>query len=104
MTTTPPNASSSSPTEGNDGGGSPPAPPAESTEVPNAPGVEPAAGPGVARGLLKGCGCLLGLVILGVGVALLGKGEPASWGSALFGVVILVVIVGTSGLIGWWNR
>lgn len=97
MTTTPPSASSSSPTEGQD------------ADVPIAqgPGVDPslapASGNSAAR-LLKGCGCLFALVILGIGVALVGDGEPASWGSALFGVLILLIIVGSSGLIGWWNR
>ena len=53
---------------------------------------------------MKGCGCLLVLALLALGVALVGGGETASWGSALFGAVILLIIVGTSGLIGWWNR
>lgn len=97
MTTTPPSESSSSPTEGD---------PIDAP-IAQGPGVDPIApqdtGNSAAR-LLKGCGCLLSLIILGVGVALVGQGEPASWGSALFGVVILLVIAGSSGLIGWWNR
>jgi hypothetical protein len=52
----------------------------------------------------KGCGCLVVLIVLAVGVALVGGGEASSWGSALFGVVILIVLVGSSGLIGWWHK
>jgi hypothetical protein len=68
------------------------------------PDAAPDSSGGLGLKLLKGCGCLFVLVILAVGVAMLGDSEPASWGSALLGVVILLVIVGSSGLIGWWNR
>jgi len=98
MTTTPPSASSSSPTEPEAGPHDAAAPPG-AAEVPDASG-----GSGPAIKVLKGCGCLSALIVLAGGVALVGGGEPASWGSALFGVVILLIMVGSSGLIGWWNR
>jgi hypothetical protein len=76
----------------------------EPTAPADPPGAPVEAGSGAAAGLLKGCGCLFGLAVLALGVAVVGGGESSSWGSALFGVVILLIIVGSSGLIGWWNR
>jgi hypothetical protein len=84
-----------------------PIPPSESSSSPtDDPGTPPEAPPprNIPLKVAKGCGCLLVLIILAVGVALVGGGEPSSWGSALFGVVILIVMVGSSGLIGWWNK
>jgi hypothetical protein len=52
----------------------------------------------------KGCGLLLLCAVLGVGVAFVGKGEIASVGSAIVGVLFLVIILGSSGLTGWWHK
>ncbi len=90
MTRIPPSKSSSSPTEP-----AAPAPPDETA-------VEPARS--YAGAFAKGCGCLLITSVLGVGVALVGHGEVESWGSALVGVLFLVLIMGSSGLTGWWNK
>ena len=90
MTTTEPSGSSSSPTEPAAG-----APPAA-----DSPPQERAIGPAV----LKGCGCLLASSILAVGVAVVGRNDPASWGSALIGVLFLILVVGSSGLTGFWNK
>ena len=95
MTTIPPSESSSSPIE-----------PGSTASEPSAPS-EPPSEPSprnIPLTVAKGCGCLVVLVVLAVGVALVGGGEASSWGSALFGVVILIVLVGSSGLIGWWNK
>jgi hypothetical protein len=86
MTPISPNKSSSSPTE------------ATSPAVSEEPGRS--YGPIFA----KGCGCLLICIVLGVGVALVGKGEVASWGSAIVGVLFLVLVMGSSGLTGWWHK
>jgi uncharacterized protein HemX len=91
MTTIPPSESSSSPTE-----------PGSTPTEPSAPPEPPPKN--IPLAVAKGCGCLVVLIVLAVGVALVGGGEPSSWGSALFGVVILIVLVGSSGLIGWWNK
>jgi hypothetical protein len=86
MTATPPNESSSSPTE-----------PAAGAATPEA---ERSIGPIV----LKGCGCLMASSVLAGGVALVGNNDPASWGSALIGVLFLILVVGSSGLTGFWNK
>ena len=88
MTQTPPPKSSSSPTE----------------RAPEqaAPGQAPE--PNYARAFAKGCGWTTLAVVLGIGVVFVGKGEMASVGSALIGALFLILILGTSGLTGWWNK
>jgi len=54
--------------------------------------------------VLKGCGCLIASTVLAGGVALMGNNDPASWGSALIGVLFLILVVGSSGLTGFWNK
>jgi hypothetical protein len=83
MTETPPNESSSSPTE-------------------SAAAAD--AGSGIASKVAKGCGCLIASTVLVVGVALVGKGDMASWGSGIIGVLFLILVVGSSGLTGFWNK
>jgi hypothetical protein len=82
MTETPPNKSSSSPIEAS----------AEDE------------GAGIAGKVAKGCGCLIASVVLAVGVAVVGKGDKASWGSGIIGVLFLILVVGSSGLTGFWNK
>ncbi len=53
--------------------------------------------------VLKGCGCLTASIVLVVGVAIAGDGRPEAWGSAIAGLVILIMVVGTSGTNGFWN-
>jgi hypothetical protein len=89
MTTTPPSESSSSPTD-------PPGP----EPVVDPPAQERSIGPAV----LKGCGCLVASSVLAIGVALVGHNDPASWGSALIGVLFLILVVGSSGLTGFWHK
>lgn len=43
-------------------------------------------------------------VVLLAGVAWAGRGDVASWGSALIGLLILVMVLLTSGTTGWWDR
>jgi hypothetical protein len=90
MTPTEPSRSSSNPTDQADGALTP--------EVDADPGRS------YAPMFAKGCGCLLVCIVLGIGVAVGGRGELSSWGSAIVGVLFLVLIVGSSGLTGWWHK
>ena len=52
---------------------------------------------------MKGCGWTLLSIVLGVGVAVAGKGDFESVGSALAGIVILLLVLTSSGLTDFWN-
>lgn len=85
MTQTQPPKSSSNPTE----------PAQAQQEAPD---------PEYARKFAKGCGWTLMSVVLAVGVYVASKGDVASIGSALAGIVILIMVLGSSGLTGWWHK
>jgi hypothetical protein len=53
---------------------------------------------------MKGCGWTLLSIVLGVGVVIAGKGDFESVGSALAGVVILLLVLSSSGLTGFWSN
>lgn len=53
--------------------------------------------------VLKGCGCLTASIALVATVAIAGDGKPEAWGSAIAGLIILIMVVGTSGTNGFWN-
>jgi hypothetical protein len=99
MTQIPPSKSSSSPTKGSSS-----QEPALAPEVETSPEVQSASGRSYAPMFAKGCGLLLLCIVLGAGVAVVGKGEIASLGSAIVGVLFLVLILGSSGLTGWWHK
>lgn len=42
-------------------------------------------------------------IVLGVGVAVVGDMQVASIGSALIGILFVVMVVGSSGVNGFWN-
>lgn len=42
-------------------------------------------------------------IVLGIGVALVGDFQVESIGSALIGVLFVVLVVGSSGVNGFWN-
>jgi hypothetical protein len=42
-------------------------------------------------------------IVLGVGVALVGDFKIESIGSALIGILFIVMVVGSSGVNGFWN-
>jgi len=75
------------------------------TAVPAAP--EPAAAAGEPRSyaplFMKGCGWALLSIVLGVGVVFAGKGDFESVGSGLAGIVILLLVLSSSGLTGFWK-
>ncbi|MFI5305712.1 MAG: hypothetical protein ACHQ53_00090 [Polyangiales bacterium] len=85
---TPPSKSSSSPTD-----------PAET-----APSTQSTQERSYAGAFAKGCGFVVLAIVLGLGVAFVGKGEVESWGAAIVGVIFVVLILGSSGLTGFWNR
>jgi len=53
---------------------------------------------------LKGLAVVLLGIPLAIGVAWAGDGNIESWGSALIGVLFLVMVLMTSGTNGWWDR
>lgn len=53
---------------------------------------------------VKGCGWTLLCLVLGVGVLFAGKGDFESVGSALAGIVILLLVLSSSGLTGFWGH
>ena len=52
----------------------------------------------------KGCGFTLLAIVLAVGVYVASKGDSAALGSALIGVVFLLLILSSSGLTGFWGN
>jgi hypothetical protein len=71
--------------------------PPESQEVPAAP--EPK-----GRGkLLRGCGCLFGLCVLGLGILIIGNFDSTSWASALIAITVGFLTFQLSGVNGMWE-
>jgi hypothetical protein len=81
-----------------------PIPPSESSSSPTEPESGGIDGQKVFVKVAKGCGCTTASVLLAIGVGLAGGGVPESWGSALVGVLFLLLIVGSSGLTGWHKQ
>lgn len=75
--------------------------PPKSSSSPTEPEPED---PNYAGKFAKGCGWTLMSVVLGIGVYVASKGDIASIGSALAGIVILIMVLGSSGLTGWWHK
>ena len=95
MTQTPPPTSSSSPTEPSSVGADP--------QAAEAQGGDDA--PSYARKFAKGCGWTLLSIALVAGVVVFGgHGDATSWGSAIAGAIILIGVLGSSGLTGWWHK
>ena len=78
--------------------------PSKSSSSPTETASDEIDGAAIAGKVAKGCGCLIASVILAVGVAIVGKGDKASWGSGIIGVLFLILVVGSSGLTGFWNK
>jgi hypothetical protein len=53
---------------------------------------------------MKGCGWFLLAILLGVGVLVAGKGDFSTVGSSLAGIVILLLVLSSSGLTGFWGN
>jgi predicted lipid-binding transport protein (Tim44 family) len=80
-------------------------PPPTSSSNPTEPAVEPPAPPDYAGRFAKGCGwTILAVLLIGGVVVFGGHGDATSWGSAIAGAIILIGVLGSSGLTGWWNK
>lgn len=66
----------------------------------DAAAVEPAS---VAKRVAKGCGCAVGTILTAVLVAFAAGWDAGAWGASLAGVVILVMVMATSGTNGFWG-
>ena len=85
----------------------------EPNSAPKAPRIlrsgesaEPLPGEGrapIGPKIAKWIGYSLLSVVLAVGVAVVGDNKPESIGSALIGVLFVVMVVGSSGVNGFWN-
>ena len=65
---------------------------------------EPAEPGGKRRiSLIKGCGCLTGLLVMALGILVIGKFDAGAWASALSAIVIGVLVFGLSGTNGFWE-
>jgi hypothetical protein len=53
---------------------------------------------------LKIFGWSLLAIVLGVGVLIAGRGDFSTVGSALAGIVILLLVLSSSGLTGFWDN
>ena len=57
------------------------------------------------RGMrLRGCGCLTGLCILGLGILIIGNFDATSWASALSAIVLGFLTFSLSGVNGMWEN
>ena len=54
--------------------------------------------------LLKGCGCLGGLLVMALGILVIGNFDTAAWASALSALVIGVLVFSLSGVNGVWDK
>jgi hypothetical protein len=54
--------------------------------------------------LLKGCGCVTGLLTLALGILIIGNFDMGAWASALGAVVIGTLVFALSGTNGFWER
>ena len=52
---------------------------------------------------MRGCGCLGGLLLLGLGILIIGNFDSTSWASALIAIVIGVLVFSMSGVNGIWE-
>lgn len=65
------------------------------------PGEAPVA---TAKKLARGCGCVFGLLSLGLGILIIGNFDSGAWASALGAVVIGYLVYNLSGVNGFWER
>jgi hypothetical protein len=53
--------------------------------------------------MLRGCGCLGGLCLLGLGILITGDFDSTAWASALIAIVIGSLVFSLSGTNGMWD-
>jgi uncharacterized membrane protein YqjE len=54
--------------------------------------------------MLKGCGCVTGLLVMALGILVIGNFDQAAWASALTATVVGVLVFAMSGVNGIWER
>lgn len=70
----------------------------------NAAKVEGRADTSKRRGkLLRGCGCLTFLLLMGLGILIIGNFDATSWASALIAITIGILVFSLSGVNGVWD-
>jgi hypothetical protein len=77
------------------------------SESPGAePSAEVSADEAPARGpqILKGCGCVTGVLVMALGILVIGNFDSAAWASALIATVVGVLVFALSGVNGIWER
>lgn len=52
---------------------------------------------------LRGCGCLSGLCVLGLGILIIGDFDETAWASALIAIVVGFLTFSLSGVNGMWD-
>jgi hypothetical protein len=74
--------------------------------APSSPAASESSEPETPRAiqLLKGCGCVSGLVVLALGILVIGHFDSGAWASALGAVVIGVLVFAMSGVNGFWEK
>jgi predicted lipid-binding transport protein (Tim44 family) len=53
--------------------------------------------------LLRGCGCLAGLCVLGLGILIIGNFDHTAWASSIIAIVIGFLTFQLSGINGMWD-
>lgn len=54
--------------------------------------------------LLKGCGCAVAVGGLALGILIIGGFDAASWASALIAILVAFLVLGLSGVNGFWEK
>jgi hypothetical protein len=52
---------------------------------------------------MRGCGCLAGLCVLGLGILIIGNFDETAWASSLIAIVIGFLTFSLSGVNGMWD-
>jgi hypothetical protein len=66
--------------------------------------TEDAAAPkGTRDKWLRGCGCLSGLCVLGLGILIIGNFDQTAWASSLIAITIGFLTFQLSGINGMWD-
>lgn len=53
---------------------------------------------------VKGCGCLVGLLVMALGILVIGDFDATSWASALTATIVGILVFSMSGINGSWDK
>lgn len=67
------------------------------------PAEDVAASSGKRDKWLRGCGCLAGLCVLGLGILIIGNFDQTAWASSLIAITIGFLTFQLSGINGMWD-